>query len=569
MSTQPLDDDNIHLEWLDEWLKKGEALPSDDNESHEAFVPNLAGISASDAPLRAAPQSRSPAAPMQASAMSDAYGQPLPACTWEDPDVSFLEPRRLCGQMIPLKDLGSGTSNLLQSIVAALGAPMVYALLALLVSTATIFGCARRIRVTSGWVEPGLLGGILVGPPGALKSPTCDAFVRALFMIEAHEGQMHHEHCQRLADARLVAAVRDKVYSQEVHRAVLAGAPPPPRLHVMAADLRDPPAPALVSTSGSPEGLRQRAAQSPSGLLLWRDELARLNQEMSRSGLLRALLLSALDGRAESVDLVSRERLEAANLSWTLLSTVQPEVLSTLTRGADDGFWPRLLWATADRSDMTTPDGSAIPAEQIHVLFRKMRASLGTITWGRNLAPVEMACTPQAAMALVDARKRWEIQSAIETGALASAYAKAGGLATRIAHALAQIEWASSPQSDPLREIAHEPVTGAIALMDEVFLTGARGVLSIATPPAEEAAARELVDVIVRRGLDHFSPRDDIQRRVGGPLSQSKTLADAIRRLEAAGLVRTETVPSGPAGGAPRTRIIVNPRLHQAAATRR
>lgn len=542
--------------------------PSSEEEANAVSQDPVIDLVSSE-PTPAVSQSEGATKRGSSSATVDGAIESRPISSWDDPDTYFVQAQRLAGPEVPLQVLGAGSRNLLQNIVRALGAPMAYVLLALLVSTATIFGCARRIRVTSGWVEPGLLGGILVGPPGALKSPTCDAFVRALFMIEAHEGQMHHEHCQRLADARLVAAVRDKVYSQEVHRAVLAGAPPPPRLHVMAADLRDPPAPALVSTSGSPEGLRQRAAQSPSGLLLWRDELARLNQEMSRSGLLRALLLSALDGRAESVDLVSRERLEAANLSWTLPSTVQPEVLSTLTRGADDGFWPRLLWATADRSDMTTPDGSAIPAEQIHVLFRKMRASLGTITWGRNLAPLEMVCTPQAAMALVDARRRWEKQGATETGALASAYAKAGGLATRIAHALAQIEWASSPQSDPLREIAHEPVTGAIALMDEVFLAGARGVLSIATPPAEEAAARELVDVIVRRGLDHFSPRDDIQRRVGGPLSQSKTLADAIRRLEAAGLVRTETVPSGPAGGAPRTRIIVNPRLHQAAATRR
>jgi hypothetical protein len=567
MSTEPHGNEVIVPDYLRELINVPET-PSSEEEANAVSQDPVIDLVSSE-PTPEVSQSEGATERSSSSATIDGAMESRLASFWDDPDTYFVQAQCLVGPEVPLQVLGAGSRNHLQNIVRALGAPMVYALLALLVSTATVFGCARRIRVTSGWVEPGLLGGILVGPPGALKSPTCDALVRALFMIEAHEGQMHREHCQRLAEDRLVAAMRDKVYSQEVYRAILAKAPPPQRLHVTAADLRDPPAPALVSTSGSPEGLRQRAAQSPSGLLLWRDELARLDQEMRRSGLLRALLLSALDGRAESVDLVSRERLEAAHLSWTLLSTVQPEVLSTLTRGADDGLWPRVLWAVADRSNMTTPDGSALPAEQIDRLFRKMRASLGAITWGRNLSPVEIECTPQAATALVDARRRWEKQGATETGALASAYAKAGGLATRIAHALAQIEWASSPQSDPLREIAHEPVTGAIALMDEVFLTGAQGVLSIATPPAEEAAARELVDVIVRRGLDHFSPRDDIQRRVGGPLSQSKTLADAIRRLEAAGLVRTEPVPSGPAGGAPRTRIIVNPRLHQAAATRR
>jgi hypothetical protein len=71
MSTQPPDDDNVHLEWLDEYLKRGEAIPSDDSDSHEALVPDLAGISASDAPLRTGVQNRIPAAPMQASDMAD------------------------------------------------------------------------------------------------------------------------------------------------------------------------------------------------------------------------------------------------------------------------------------------------------------------------------------------------------------------------------------------------------------------------------------------------------------------------------------------------------------------
>ncbi|WP_152568771.1 DUF3987 domain-containing protein [Microvirga sp. BSC39] len=207
-------------------------------------------------PLPAIPQSEGATERSSSSATIDGAMESRPASSWDDPDTYFVQAQRLVGPEVPLQVLGAGSRNLLQNIVRALGAPMVYALLALLVSTATVFGCARRIRVTSGWVEPSLLGGILVGPPGALKSPTCDAFIRALFMIEAHEGQMHHEHYQRLADARLVATVRDKVYSQEVHRAVLAGAPPPPRLHVTAVDLRDPPAPALVSTSGSPEGFR-------------------------------------------------------------------------------------------------------------------------------------------------------------------------------------------------------------------------------------------------------------------------------------------------------------------------
>jgi Protein of unknown function (DUF3987) len=567
MSTEPHGNEVIVPDYLRELINVPET-PSSEKEAN-AVSQDPVIVLVSNEPTPAVSQSDGATERSSSSATIGGVMESRPASSWDDPDTYFVQAQRLVGPEVPLQVIGAGSRNLLQNIVRALGAPMVYALLALLVSTATVFGCARRIRVTSGWVEPGLLGGILVGPPGALKSPTCDAFVRALFMIEAHEGQMYHAHCQRLAEARLVAAVRDRVYSQEVQRAVLAGAPPPPRLHVTAADLRDPPAPALVSTSGSPEGLRQRAAQSPTGLLLWRDELARLDQEMRRSGVLRALLLSALDGRAESVDLVSRDRLEASHLSWTLLSTVQPEILSKLTGALDDGLWSRLLWAVADRPDMTTPDGSALPAGQIDRLFRKMRESLGAITWGRNLAPVEIACTPQAAMALVDARRRWEKRSATETGALASAYAKAGGLATRIAHALAQIEWASSAESDPLREISHEPVTGAIALVDEVFLAGARGVLSIATPPAEEAAARDLVNVIVSRGLDHFSPRDDIQRRVGGPLSQSKNLADAVQRLEAAGLVRRETVSSGPAGGAPRNYVVVNPRLHQAATIRR
>jgi hypothetical protein len=501
------------------------------------------------------------------STTSNGVMEGLPAGTWDDPDLHLVQAQSLTGHAPPLDALPSRVSDLVQEIARALGAPLAFVVLALLVATAGVIGCARRIRITRGWVEPALLGGVLVGPPGSMKSPTCDLFVRALLAVEAHERQRHREHCRLLEAQRFVAAERDKLYRTEVRRALLAGAPPPPPPGIMAVDLRDPPAPALVATAGSVEGLRQRAAQSPTGLFLWRDEYARLHQDMKRFGTLRSHLLSALDGRAEAVDLVSRERLEAAHLSWTLLSTVQPDVLPVLA-AADDGLWPRLLWAVADRSDMTPPNGSPLPEARLDRIFSKLRASLGAITWGQNLVSVEMTCDASAAKALIDARQRWEKQGTSECGAYASALAKGSGLAARIAHALAQIEWAQSPQSTALREISVGQVRGAITLMDAFFLPAARDVFSIGAPPAEEAAARDLVDVIVRRRLETFSPRDDIQRRVGGPLARSEVLADAIRRLQAAGLMQCETIPSGPVGGAPRTRVVVNPRLHEAAAAR-
>jgi hypothetical protein len=96
---------------------------------------DLARSDASEAPLPAAPQSGFLVAPIQASALPDDDEQQLPACTWDEPDLAFLEPRRLVGQVVPLRVLGSRASDLVRNIVGALGAPMTYVLLALILDS--------------------------------------------------------------------------------------------------------------------------------------------------------------------------------------------------------------------------------------------------------------------------------------------------------------------------------------------------------------------------------------------------------------------------------------------------
>lgn len=146
----------------------------------------------------------------------------------EWPDIDELDRRdELPSPVLPSACLPERLDKLAVDIACALGAPLIYVVVTLLVCVASLVGCWRRIRVTPGWVEPSTLAGVLVGPPGMLKSHVIDAVLTVLRLIEIAEYAAYEAFCKALRAKRDIVSAQEKIYRRVLLEAVEAGQPTP------------------------------------------------------------------------------------------------------------------------------------------------------------------------------------------------------------------------------------------------------------------------------------------------------------------------------------------------------
>lgn len=480
----------------------------------------------------------------------------VPAQNEEWPDIEgFDRPIELNSPALPSACLPERLEKLAVTIACALGVPLTYVVVSLLVCVAGLVGCRRRIRVTPGWVEPSTLAGVLVGPPGLLKSHVVDTLLESLRSIQASEHADYETFCRGLRARRDIAAAQEQLYKRALLEAVDAGYPTPSPPAVRLNELVIPKAPALVSTSGTPQGLRDLAARSRTGLLSAPDELPRFLHDHA-SPAARAFLMTAYDGRHEAMDLVSRGRIAADHFSISLLATIQPAMLPQVL-GPDDGLLARFAWVTAGRGDAMPRSGKPVPTDVVTRMFKKIR-DLVPEAWGGNVPPVEVTLEPRAAEVLRDTRVYYDAQAKEMDGLMASAFAKMGGLTVRLASAIDLASFGLSSRAEPGR-VSLQSVEAATTLVETVLMPSARSVLGLAAGSIEERDARDLIALLRRRGWREVNQRD-LQRSCSGRLARADQLDKAIRELAERGIVRVHRVMPGPTGGAPRKIIQVNPK---------
>lgn len=473
------------------------------------------------------------------------------------PDIeAFDRPIDQGSPTLPSACLPERVEKLTMTIACALGVPLTYVVVSLLVCVATLVGCWRRIRVSPAWVEPSTLAAVLVGPPGLLKSHVIDTMLHELRAIQAAEHSAYQAYCTELRAKRDVVWAQEQIYKRAVVQSVETGQPLPFPPDMRLADLQIPGPPALVSTSGTPQALRDLAARSRTGLLSAPDELPRFLKDHG-SPSARGFLMTAYDGRHDATDLVTRGRIAADHYSISLLATVQPAMLPQIV-GPDDGLLARFAWVPASRGDAMPRSGKRVPTEVLLCMFQKIR-DLVPQSFGANVPATEVVFEPKAAEVLRETRAFYDVKARAHEGLLASGYAKAGGLAARLASAIDLATFALSGRAHPGR-ISLQSVEAAATLVEAVLMPGAEAVFGLSTGSIEDRDARDLLAILRRRGWREVNQRD-LQRACSGRLARADVLEKAIRELAERGIVRVHRVMPGPAGGAPRKVLRVNPKV--------
>lgn len=218
--------------------------------------------------------------------------------------------------------------------------PIEYPATGALVSLSSLVGrrVALRPRRHDDWAVVPNLWGLVIGPPGAKKTPALDEVFRPLRRLEAEAHEKHLADSKGPTDREIVEAQRralkakisdavkteeedPRKYQDEFDKLCIE--PPPPRRYLVA--------------DSTVERLAVLLQQNPIGLLLFRDELTGWLRSFDRKGHEgdRAFYLEAWGGDgAYVVDRIGRGTVRIPGMCLSLLGTIQPGPLAHYLRDA-------------------------------------------------------------------------------------------------------------------------------------------------------------------------------------------------------------------------------------------
>jgi hypothetical protein len=481
---------------------------------------------------------------------------------WGEPDMGVLRLRRRPPPPLPLEVFGETWKQWLLDAADAAACPADYVVAPLLASVSTLIGNARWAQAWPGWNEPPHLWTVVVGDSGTGKSPGADGLMRDV--LPTIERRMIGDYPDRLHEWQAAVEfdnLAKKRWKDEFREAQEKKKPLPPIPKPTAPDIA-PEKPRLRQHDVTIEQTGAiLATAAPKGVVMVRDEIAGWLMGMEAynpAG--RAFWLEAYGGRPYRVERRKHgaEPIEIERLAVAVYGGTQPERLSELATGPDDGLFSRILWLWPNpvpfRRGATTPNVDWA----IEALDRLRELDLGP---GNPPSPILLSLAPDAQRLMDEFGREMETRLDQAGGLLRSAFGKARGAALRLSLVL---EWlwccAKADMSLPPDSISKEAFAAAATLVAEYFMPMAERVFGDATATTIERDAATLTRWILKEHPDEVHVRA-LLREVRLPgLRSAEQIKKAADLLVEADWLRA---PAKTVFGQPRSRVAypVNPRL--------
>ena len=238
------------------------------------------------------------------------------------------------------KDIGAYVEDVAERMSCPVDFPGIAAIVVLSAAIGSRIHCKPYANGT--WCVPAGAWGMLVSPPGTIKSPPASEVLRPLKQLDKLAAAQYTKDIEQYD-------IDKQIYENAVKAAIKVGArsagQPPPVEPVMTRY--------LVNDS-TYEMLVKIAAANPDGFLIWRDELVgwfhSLNKENQKEA--RGLYLTGWTGtESYATDRIGRGHVRADCVNLSLLGTIQPNVLRGIVHDAvaggagDDGLVARFQLA--------------------------------------------------------------------------------------------------------------------------------------------------------------------------------------------------------------------------------
>lgn len=434
----------------------------------------------------------------------------------------------------------------------------------------------RRIGIRpqrrTSWLEVGNLWGCVVARPGSMKSPAASEALAPMRRIEAQAGEANREALSRFKVAEALHKLeRDDALGQ-AKKALKNGGGTDAAMSALAAvaDLEPPAERRHFTSDATVEKLGEICAANPFGIMVHRDELTALFDDLDQpeKASAKGFFLSGWGGNeGYTFDRIGRGTVHIAAVNLSVCGTTQPARLAGYVRENfrryDDGMVQRLqLLAWPDftgefREADRFPDTEA--RNRAHECYRDL-AALDAREVGATWDEFD---GPDAVPYLRFAEEAQEVFSEWRGGlehrlrgddlspAMLSHLSKYRGLVPRLALICHLANNAFGP-------VSLEAISQAIAWAEYLETHAARAYASTTLDNAE--AARAIWRHVRKGDLSQPFTQREVHRKRWSGLTDKDRLAAGLTALCEADWLRAIDSGPGEQGGRPSTTYQVNPK---------
>lgn len=302
----------------------------------------------------------------------DVLGLPMLAETASSDEGASRELRALPDALLPVDlfpvDLMPGAfGEWIADVSERMQCPADFVALPMLVAAGSLVArhCDVRPKRADAWSESPNLWGCIIGPPGAMKSPSITAALDPIKRLEQGAREKHSARSSEYERTQQAEQIRREAIRQQAKEAAKKNPNADLTQYFDGQEAAEAPAEErFIVNDVTVERLGEILQDNPGGVLYYRDELGSLLRALSREEKVgeRGFLLSAWSGADHRWDRIGRGSTITEHALVSLVGGIQPGPLSTLVREAsgagDDGLLQRFLfvWPDRDISDWSNCD---------------------------------------------------------------------------------------------------------------------------------------------------------------------------------------------------------------------
>jgi len=478
---------------------------------------------------------------------------------WNDPDWSILDDRRGDLPEFPLHVLHPKVQALIERTAKGAGVTPAHVAVPLLGIVSSLIGVARRIETTSSWRQPMTCWTAVVGFSGTGKTPGLNVTKRCVKQVE-RDSKSGDDARRRAHETKKesASAARAK-WQKAVEKAIGANLPAPP-MPVEATDPGKYISPKLYVSDGTIERLGELLQARPQGLLFLRDELSALFMNMTRysNGQDNEFWLEAWNGDSFNVERMGR-MTHVDHLLIGIAGGMQPDKLATSFEGDHDGMYARILfaWPSEPGCPVLSNDALEIEPDIQNAISRADK--LAELTAEGALVIRSIPLSPEAKEGFAQFLQFAHQGKDAFEGREREWWAKMSAHALRLAGVLTYLPWAIEGAPEPA-VIDKDAMASAIALVRDYFWPHARACLRQMGLTKRHVNARRVLRWLMANRKTEAS-REDVRREALSQRLDADETTDLLTSLCNSGWLREQISPSGPKGGKPARRWLVNQNL--------
>jgi hypothetical protein len=421
----------------------------------------------------------------------------------------------------PVDALPEPARALVVTAAEALGCPVDYIAVPLMIFAAATMGRRFRIVLKSDYTQLPTLYGVIVGPPGSVKTPATLLAREAMDTLQREEHERYRAQLERY-EAELAE------WTAAGKRGESAGPKPEPPVETH-----------FLTTDATMEAVASMLETSE-GICLSRDEIvgwvASFDAYRGGKGGDRQAWLSLWSGAPIKVDRKAKPSIYIENPVVCVVGGTQPDSLPLLADEAQrrDGFIERLLWSWPESEPAQWTEREIEPAIKAAVLrlFRGLAQHEG-----------DVKLSSEARRLWIDWYNRIHRQARDEAGIMAGVLAKMPNQIARVALILHAME---DPESAARTALSETTMRNALALADYFVAHALRVMPALTSRDHETGVLAERVMRYLQRAAGWVEKRQ-IFEALGGHVTAA-TLDGALHDLLHDSAVEQRKVETGKPG---------------------